>query len=98
MARRLLSWATVTIDFEFFSRAELPHAQPAMIGLLNRVMGELVEMPEDQMYATTLKYLGGWETDKIAGELGIGEEQAAELAISGLKSLKEADVLRGLGY
>lgn len=88
----------MTIDYEFYTRAELPHVQPAMVGLLNRVMSELVEMPDDQMYATTLKYLGGWETDKIAAELGIEEEQAAELAVNGLKSLKESDVLRGLGF
>lgn len=80
-------------DMEFYTRADFPHAHPESVGFLNRVMGVLAEMPEDQQLATTHRYIGGWEPDKIAAELGIEEHEVVTLAASGLRRLKEADIL-----
>ena len=80
------------VILNFTDQGTFPHAHPRRVHELNRVLGVLVEMPDEQMLAAGYRYLGNWEFDKIAAELGVEESQAARLAFDGLRALKDADI------
>lgn len=77
----------------YYEEKPFEHAHES-VQLLGRVLGVLEELPEPVAMAAVLRYLDGFEMEKVAKTMGVDPKDAAQLAYKGLRELKEANIIK----